>query len=166
MAAEESGGKFRENMGKTLTMAFIGLNLLVLGGGVFLVFSSSLGYKEPVSTEEDLNRELIEFRKTLRQKPVFYTMGAFNTNLDGVPRKLIRIEVNLEMLDEEGFEEVISLEAEARDAIMKILNATTYSDVETVQGKLHLKNQIISRFNSFLDKGVVRNVYFSDFVIQ
>ena len=131
-----------------------------------MVFSSTLGYQQPVSTEEDLNRELVELRKTLQQKPVFYAMGTFNTNLDGIPRRLIRLDVSLEMLDEEGFEEVISLEAEARDAIVRILNATMYADVETVQGKLHLKNRIISQFNYFLDKGVVRNVYFSDFVVQ
>ena len=61
---------------------------------------------------------------------------------------------------------MISLGAEARDAIVRILNTTVYTEVETVQGKLHLKNRIISQLNGFLDKGVVRNVYFSDFVVQ
>jgi len=166
MAEEEGDNKLKKDVGKILTRAFLGLNLVVLAGGSFLVFSSTLGYKPAVSTEEDLNKELVEFRKTLQQKPVFYTMNTFNTNLDGIPRRLIRMEVNLEMLDEEGFEEVISLGAEARDAIVRILNTTIYTDVETVQGKLHLKNRIISQLNGFLDKGVVRNVYFSDFVVQ
>ncbi|MCB0386588.1 MAG: flagellar basal body-associated FliL family protein [Bdellovibrionales bacterium] len=166
MAEEEGSEKPKKDMGKILTIAFMALNLGVLGGGAFLVYSSTLGYKAAVSTEEDLNKELVEFRKSLQQNPVMYTMETFNTNLDGVPRRLIRMELSLEMLDEEGFEEVISLGAEARDAIVRILNTTVYTEVETVQGKLHLKNRIISQLNGFLDKGVVRNVYFSDFVVQ
>ena len=38
--------------------------------------------------------------------------------------------------------------------------------VETVQGKLHLKNQIIAELNNELKKGVVKNVYFSELVVQ
>lgn len=166
MAEEEGSDKPKKDLGKIMTLAFMALNLTILAGGAFLVFSSTLGHKSAVSTEEDLNKELVEFRKSLHQKPVLYTMNTFNTNLDGIPRRLIRMEVSLEMLDEEGFEEVISLGAEARDAIVRILNTTVYTEVETVQGKLHLKNRIISQLNGFLDKGVVRNVYFSDFVVQ
>ncbi|MCB0363861.1 MAG: flagellar basal body-associated FliL family protein [Bdellovibrionaceae bacterium] len=166
MAEEEGSKKPKKDMGKILTLAFMVVNLGVLGGGAFLVYSSTLGHKPAVSTEEELNKELVEFRKSLQQNPVMYTMETFNTNLDGVPRRLIRMELSLEMLDEEGFEEVISLGAEARDAIVRILNTTVYTEVETVQGKLHLKNRIISQLNGFLDKGVVRNVYFSDFVVQ
>ena len=70
------------------------------------------------------------------------------------------------MLDEEGYEEVINLGPEARDSIVRILNEKRFGDVETVQGKLHLKNQIASELNVFLQQGVVKNVYFSDFVIQ
>jgi flagellar FliL protein len=49
---------------------------------------------------------------------------------------------------------------------MRILNGKTFEDVETVQGKLHLKNQIVAQLNSELKKGVVKNVYFSELVVQ
>ncbi|MCC7406316.1 MAG: flagellar basal body-associated FliL family protein [Bdellovibrionales bacterium] len=166
MAEEQAPAKPKMDVGKILTLVFVAINLLVLAGGAYLVYASTLGHHAKVSTEEELNKELAEFRKSLQQSPVLYTMETFNTNLDGVPRRLIRMELSLEMLDEEGFEEVISLGAEARDSIVRILNSTVYTDVETVQGKLHLKNRIIAQLNEFLDKGVVRNVYFSDFVVQ
>jgi flagellar FliL protein len=93
-------------------------------------------------------------------------MAPFNTNLDGVPRRLIRVELSLEMMDEEGYEEVIGIVPQARDSIMRILNSKTFSDIESVQGKLHLKNQVVADLNASLRKGVVKNVYFNELVVQ
>jgi flagellar FliL protein len=164
--AEGQQEKPKKDIGKILTLAFAGLNLLVLGGGAFLVYKSTLGYQVKSTTEIEAQRELASFEERLSDGPVMYSLEPFNTNLGGVPRRLIRMEVSLEMLDESGFEEVVGLGAKARDNIVKILNGKSYGEVETVQGKLHLKNQIITQVNGFLDKGVVQNVYFSDFVIQ
>jgi len=154
------------NTQKLLGFIFAGLNIAVLGAGVYLVYSSTLGVSTPVTTEKDAKIEVKKFEESLRGDPVLYTMEPFNTVLDGVPRRMVRMQVNLEMLDQEGFEEVINKNAQARDSINRILNSKSFGDVESVQGKLGLKNQIIGDLNAFLDKGVVKNVYFSEFVVQ
>ncbi len=154
------------DMGKILGFVFMAINLVVLGGGAFLVYTSTIGYHTPMISEDELDKELNDFRKSLQNDPIVFAMDTFNTNLEGVPRRFIRIKVNLEMLDEEGFEEVIDLGAEAKDSIVRILNEKRFMDLESVQGKLQLKNQIIAKVNSFLKRGVVKNVYFSDFVVQ
>lgn len=166
--AEEEGEvkKEKKDIGKLLGLVFMAVNLVVIGGGAYLVFSSTIGYKSPVITEDELNKELVEFREKLQENAVVFTMPEFNTNLDGLPRRLIRVEVNLEMLDEEGFEEVASLGAEPRDAIMRVFNRKRFHQLETVQGKLHLKNEIIRSVNAHLKVGVVKNVYFSRFIVQ
>jgi flagellar FliL protein len=163
MADEEQKPK---DVVKLLTFTLIAANLVVMFLGSYLVYSSTIGYKTPISSDEQLQKELKEFRRSLKTEAVVYTMDTFNTNLNGIPRRLIRLTVNLEMLDEEGFEEVIALGAEARDSVIQLINSKRLSDIETVQGKLHLKNQIISQVNSFLERGVVQNVYFSDFAVQ
>lgn len=155
-----------KNTQKLFGFIFAGLNLAGLGVGAFLVYSSTLGVKVDTTTEKEAKVEMEKFQESLRGDPVVYTMPTFNTNLDGVPRRLVRMEVNLEMLDEEGFEEVITKAPQAQDSINRILNGKTFNDIETVQGKLHLKNQIIGELNAFLDKGVVKNIYFSQFVVQ
>ena len=164
--AEDKQDKPKKDMGKIFALAFAVLNLAVLGGGAFIVYKSTLGYQVKSTSELEAQRELASFEEKLSEGPVMYSLEPFNTNLGGVPRRLIRMEVNLEMLDAEGFEEVMGLGAKARDRIMKILNSKSFGEIETVQGKLHLKNQIITQVNSFLDQGVVQNVYFSDFVVQ
>lgn len=164
--AEEESAKPARDIKKILTYAFMVVNLLVLGGGAYLVFMSTLGVKPKSLSNEQAERDIASFEETLRGDPVLYNMPPFNTNLDGVPRRLIRLELSLEMMDEEGYEEVINISPQARDSIMRILNSKTFTDVETVQGKLHLKNQIVSDLNGTLKKGVVKNVYFSELVVQ
>ena len=159
-------GKGGKNLGGLLLLVFVLLNLGVLGGGAYFVYKNTLGYKKKVTSEEIAQRELASFEERLSEGPVLFTMDPFNTNLNGVPRRLIRVQMSLEMLDAQGFEEVVGLGAQARDRVVQILNHKQFDDIESVQGKLHLKNQIIAQLNSFLDKGVVQNVYFSDFVIQ
>jgi flagellar FliL protein len=155
-----------KDMKKLMGFAFMGINLLVLGAGAYLVFASTIGVENKKISNEQAERELASFEQSLRGEPVLYTMAPFNTNLEGLPRRLVRLELSLEMMDEEGYEEVIGIVPQARDSIMRILNAKTFSDVETVQGKLHLKNQIVADLNSTLKKGVVKNVYFSELVVQ
>lgn len=163
--AEQNTAPPKDNS-KMMGFVFIAINMVFMLGGTFFVYTQTLGHHEPVTHNEDAERQLASFEETLRKEPVFYTMDTFNTNLDGVPRRLVRMEITLEMLDAEGFEEVIGMGAIGRDAIVRILNAKAYDQLETVQGKLHLKNQIIAQLNSFMKEGVVRNIYFNDFVVQ
>ncbi len=155
-----------KNLAQILVLFFIVVNLVTIGAGSFLVYISTMGHKTKVTSESDLDKEMDQFLKSLQNKPIMYTLDTLNTNLDGIPRRLVRVKLSLEMLDGEGFEEIINSGAETRDAIVRILNSTTYQDIESLQGKLQLKNRIIADLNGFLEKGVVRNVYFNDFVVQ
>ena len=164
--ADTAAPKPARDMKKIMSFAFIAFNLVVLGGGAFTVFTQTLGVEEKALSNAQAERDLASFEETLRGDPVLFTMSPFNTNLEGVPRRLIKMEVSLEMMDEEGYEEVIGIVPAARDSIMRILNAKTFTDVESVQGKLFLKNQIVAELNSSLKKGVVKNVYFNELVVQ
>jgi flagellar FliL protein len=167
MAEAEAPAKPKKDMGKLLGFMFAGVNILVLAAGVFLVYKSTLGVEHKSKSNEEAERELASFEDSLRgNNAVLYTMAPFSTNLDGVPRRLIRLDLSLEMMDEEGYEEVIGITPQARDSIMRLLNAKSFNDLETVQGKLHLKNQIIADLNNSLKKGVVKNVYFNELVVQ
>jgi flagellar FliL protein len=158
--------KPRPNIGKILGLGFAVLNLVVCGGGAFVIYTQTIGYQDPKISNQEALRELAEFHQRMESQPSMYNMDPLTTNLDGIPRRLVKVQMSLEMLDQEGFEEVINVGAGARDAIMRIMNATTYEDLETVQGKLQLKNQIIAQLNGLMKRGVVRQVYFSDLVVQ
>jgi flagellar FliL protein len=152
---------------KLLPVFFIVLNFGVCGAGVYMAFLATIGWEYPALTEaEEMKRRGEMVAKVPTQDAVLYTMDKFTVNLNGTPQRIIQTEVSLEMLDEKGFEEVVTLGPQARDEIVRILNGKSFSDIETIQGKLFLKDQIASSLNQILKTGVVRNVYFSEFIVQ
>jgi flagellar FliL protein len=155
------------NVKKIISIVLIALNLSVLGLGVFWVYSSTLGYESPTITEKSL-REPAALKEKFALQPMIYTMDKFVVNLSGLPKRTIRLQVNLDMIGPEAFQEIMDLEnrAKARDKIVRILNEKTFDDLESIQGKLFLKDKIVEEVNRTLDKGLVKDVYFTDFVMN
>ncbi|MNT07311.1 flagellar basal body-associated protein FliL [compost metagenome] len=157
-----------KNTGMILQLVFAVLNLGVMGGGAYLVYASTIGWHSPSISEEQVETEMASSAEHGEMAPLIYTMDKFTVNLEGEPKRTIRLEVNLQLLGAEGFEEVMEPEnrAKARDQIVRILNDKNFSDLESIQGKLFLKDKIASEVNHLLKKGVVKDVFFSDFVVQ
>lgn len=164
---KEAAGKTKLDTNKLLSLVLAAFNLLALGGGGYLVHKATLGYEMPTVREPAALAELNQDREnTENAEPVMYTMEPLTVNLNGTPQRMIRLEMTLEMLDKEGFEEVVTLGPRARDTVVQILNNKEFKDVETIQGKLFLKDQIAINLNQFMKKGVVKDVYFSGFLVQ
>jgi len=157
-----------KNVGMILTAVFAVLNLGVMGGGAYLVYASTIGWQSPKITEEMLETEMSSKSDDERYAPYIFTMDKFTVNLGGEPKRTIRLEVSLQMLGKEGYEEIMSPDsrAKARDKIVRVLNEKTFSELESIQGKLFLKDAIAMQVNSVLKEGVVKDVFFSDFVVQ
>ncbi len=155
------------NMGAILQIVGAVLCLAVSGGGAYLTYASTIGWESPKITEDQLQRNVASSENEVKE-PFIYTMDKFTVNLGGEPKRTIRLEVNLEMLGKDGFEEVINTEnrAKARDRIVRILNEQAFGDLESIQGKLFLKQSISAEINGILKKGIVKDIYFSEFIVQ
>lgn len=151
---------------KILLGALIALNVVTMIGGGVAVYFFKIADKRPAITEEKERAEMAEDREIRGDKPVLFTFDPFTINLDGRPRKLVRTTIQLEMLSEIGYEEAVDLTPVERDQIVRILNSKKYEDIETIQGKLFLKDQIMTAMNTILHKGSVKEVYFNEFVVQ
>ena len=153
--------------GMILQIVFAVINLSIMSVGAYLVYASTIGWHSPAISEEAAEAEMASLGDA-GDMPLVYTMDKFTVNLGGEPKRSIRLEVNLQMLGQEGFEEVMEPEnrARARDRIVRLLNEKNFSDLESIQGKLFLKDKIATEVNGLLSKGVVKDVYFSDFVVQ
>jgi len=143
------------------------LNLGGLGVGSFWVYSSTIGYESPYLVEEQL-RKPASLPESIEIGSNIYTLEKFVINLTGQPKRTIRIQVNLDMLSAQSFSEVMQADktAQARDRIIRILNDKNFSDLETIQGKLFLKDKIVEEVNKVLTVGLVKDVYFTDFVVN
>ncbi len=146
---------------------FSTINVAVLGLGTYIIYASTLGHEAAMITEKQM-REPANLKEKFAQSPMVYTMDKFVVNLAGLPKRTIRIQVNLDMIGPESFQEIMDVDnrAKARDKIVRILNEKTFDDLETIQGKLFLKDKIVEDINKILDKGLVKDVYFTDFVMN
>lgn len=151
---------------KILALLFVVVNIAAVGGAGFVVYKSTIGYVADPLSEKIEKEKFVERVKYFNEKPIVYTMDPFVINLSGEPSKTIQLELSLEMLSEVGYEEVITKTTEARDQIVKILNEKNYTELESIQGKLILKDQITVALNQYLRTGVVKGVYFTNFIVQ
>jgi flagellar FliL protein len=74
--------------------------------------------------------------------------------------------MNLEL---DGEELAIELEQKTplvRDIIIRVLTSKTLEEISTAKGKEKLKDQLVNQLNLRLQDGQVKNVYFTEFVIQ
>lgn len=92
---------------------------------------------------------------------------AFIVNL-GDPEATIyaRISITLEVANQQILQEIQKKEPIIRDAIIEIVSGKTSNEIRAPEGREQLKLEILKRINTILAKGGVRNVYFTEFVIQ
>lgn len=164
-AAENAPSKANKSMAWIMFLAFSGLNVLAGLASLFLVYNATIGFVYPSSTEQDLAKEMAE-RKPASQGEALYTLESMTVNLNGVPSRMMRVQLSLALLDEEGFEEIMDLGGRVRAEVARVLSSKNYNEIESLQGKLFLKDEIVLALNTMLKRGVVKDLYFTDFVVQ
>lgn len=143
----------------------LALNVLGIVAGLYLVYDVTIGEDRRVVTEKDAFEE-VRKSEIFGDKPIVYSLDPFTVNLADEDERIVQIEVTLEMIDEDGFEEVVTMGGQARDTIVHILNGKSYGDIESIQGKLYLKDEITLALNAQLERSFIKDIYFSRFVIQ
>ncbi|MDH5762880.1 MAG: flagellar basal body-associated FliL family protein [Nitrospinota bacterium] len=80
--------------------------------------------------------------------------------------RILKVTVTLELNNPAVRPEVEDNRQKIMDSILVLLSSKTFEDVYSIQGKFKLKDEITTRVNRFLALGHVREVYFSEFLIQ
>lgn len=98
---------------------------------------------------------------------IMFPLENFTVNLlSESGRRYLKCEMNLEMDGKELSPELEEKKAVFRDIIIRILSSKSLEEISTVKGKEKLKEEIVRDLNSRLKDGKVKNVYFTDFVVQ
>jgi flagellar FliL protein len=50
--------------------------------------------------------------------------------------------------------------------ILLLLSSKTLEQIQDIDGKIALRNELVSRINQALQQGRIKNLYFTEFVIQ
>ncbi|WP_170018365.1 flagellar basal body-associated protein FliL [Campylobacter sp. RM16190] len=80
--------------------------------------------------------------------------------------RFLKTKVDLELNNEVLTPEIDKKKSLIRDIIIRTLSSKTFEEVSTIKGKDRLKDEIVDRLNEVLADGHIKNIYFTDFVVQ
>ncbi len=164
--AEETKEQEQQKGGKKKLIIILMLVLLLLGGGAaaykFLVFD-----KQQEQKKEKKAEKIVDEIKNIEDIGVQFDVGTFIVNLqDRDADRYLKITIVLDVQDDKIKAELEKRLPQVKDAITTLLFTKTSNDLRTPEGIEELKEEILKRVNAILPIGGVKNVYFTDFVIQ
>jgi len=96
-----------------------------------------------------------------------FPLDPFIVNIyDGQELRYLRVKVEFETAAADAKGEIELRQAPLRDAILVLLTTKTLQDIQDLQGKNQLRDEILVAVNKILPPGKVSRVYFTDFVVQ
>lgn len=81
-------------------------------------------------------------------------------------RKLLKINMELEVDGDDVQAEIEKLKPKIRDIIIITLSSKTYAQISTRDGKESMRDEIRDQVNLFLTKGKIKRVYFTEFIFN
>ncbi len=159
---EESQGKGKK---KILIIALV--LLILLGAGGAAAYKLLVLDKKKKEQKEKKAEKIVEDIKNIEDLGVQFDVGTFIVNLqDKDADRYLKITIVLDAQDEKVKAELDKRLPQVKDAITTLLFTKTSQDLRTPEGIEQLKEEILKRVNAILPIGGVKNVYFTDFVIQ
>lgn len=156
-----------------LPLILAGAAAFILGGGAGFGASAVFGSDDAEAAEiecEEGDEDCVPSEgEGAEPEPVrvVHSLGSFTVNLRGSGGgRVLRMEVQVETNDT-ALPVVEENSAQLRDAVITLASDYSYADVEGLDGKTRLRDELLGRVNTLLPSdGRVERVYFTEFVVQ
>jgi len=155
-------------MSNKILIILIGVFLLVvvaMGGGFFMMWnkmsSMNVAKNEKVESESEVEEEVSKEMGPTKKLETFIVNLA-----DQGGTRYLRISMDLELETKEATQVVDKRLPKIRDAILTILPTKKYEDIGTVEGKIALRNEMLTKLNELMEPEKIKNIYFTEFVVQ
>ena len=179
----EEGEGEGEKKSKLKLIIILVVALLVLGGGGFAAYKFFLAPKDPavveggeggpkVTAEGEAGKEGNGKEGEGKQggaaaKSIVYPLDPFIVNLaDPVGNRYLKVRLALDLSSAALQTEVENRVPLLRDSILLLLSSKTFAEINSMEGKLKLRGEILHRINQALKTGKVTTIYFTEFVVQ
>ncbi|WP_024955189.1 flagellar basal body-associated protein FliL [Sulfurospirillum arcachonense] len=165
---KKSGG----NM--VLILIVVLLVVLLVGGGLAAFFllgsdneGTSSGQMQQNSQSTPAKRKSSGRSSNYLTIGPMYPMSQFVVNLlSESGSKYLKVALDIELDSEELAPEMDKKKALLRDIIIRALSSKTFEEVSTMKGKDRLKDEIVNKINDVLTDGQIKNIFFTDFIVQ
>jgi len=147
-----------------LKFIVLGVIVIAVGAGGYLGWDLLVkGKKEEAGTPKS--------RPQIRREEVgiIYPLESFIVNLmdkTGLGKRYLKVKIIIEIGGEEAKKVVDGQKPQLRDTILLLLSSQSFKEINTMEGKLELKQALLSRINQTLGEGIVQRIYFTEFVVQ
>ena len=173
---EEEKKEKKSGSNLVLIIIIILLVLILVGGGIAAYFLLSDNGNEPqanTGTQTTQNNQAkMSKKKVVRNSDLLqigpvYPLDQFIVNLlsQGGAR-FLKTKMDLELSGPELTAELDKKKPLIRDIIIRTLSSKTFQEVSTSRGKEKLKDELVDKINAVLADGNVKNIFFTEFVVQ
>jgi len=164
---EESSSNNGGGNSKLLLIVIIVLLLILLVVGGLVAYFLLSGDDNPEQPQEPQKVEKKREVKNMTEIGPIYPLDQFIVNLvSNNANRYLKCKIDLELDSPELQQEVDKKLPAIRDLIIRILSSKSVEEIQTAKGKEKLKEEIKRKINEMLTTGEIRNVYFTEFVIQ
>lgn len=133
--------------------------VLLLGGGGY--FGWSMYQQKPDEALSETEEEA--------KVPVIHPLQSFIVNLadkKGMGKRYLKVTMEVEVENEKNRVKVENNTPQIRDTVLLLLSSKQINEINTMEGKLDLKQALLSRMNRITGEGIIKRIYFSEFVVQ
>ncbi len=155
-APAEAGGKKK----LIIIIAAVALVAIIGGGAAFFM----LGGEEE---KPDPEAEAAAMASKAKAVGPMVNIDTFVVNiLDDEENRYLKAAITIEVDAPAAADEITARLPQIQDAILLLIGNKTFGELRDMQGKMQLRAELINRLNEILNKGKVKRIYFTDFVVQ
>lgn len=157
----EEGKDQNKKSGKMKWVIMLLVLLLLAGGGYF---AYTMYFQNSTETAEPQDVQLEDVDPADSQ---VVTLPSFLVNLsDPLGRRYIKLTLDVEVASSDAAQVLETSSAKVRDAVILLLSSKSYADLASLESKILLKNELVTRLNQIIGSSKVVRVYFTELVIQ
>jgi flagellar FliL protein len=151
-----------------LKWIILGGVLIALGAGGFFGWRVFSNPGDPEEASEELVTEEIQVEEEEAEKVILQLEPVVANLVDklSMGKRYLKITIALELNNEKAMEKVSRYQPQIKDTILMLLTSQTFDEIRTIEGKLDLKQTLLTRINQAVGNRIVHRIYFTEFVVQ
>ncbi|OYW13298.1 MAG: hypothetical protein B7X02_02485, partial [Rhodospirillales bacterium 12-54-5] len=153
---------------KKLLFIIVGVVLLLaIGGGLFAAGVIGGKKAEKIDGEAGDAEHPAEAAKPV-DAPVYYELPQFLVNLNSATSRtsFLKMSVTLELRDKAAVSTVEANKPRIVDVFNTFLRELKPADVQGSAGIYHLRDELMARLNATVEEGLVKDILFSEIIVQ
>ena len=164
-ATEAAGSQEAPKKSKLMFFIILGVTIMLVGGGGFFAYTKFMTHKPTAAGEEKKE----EGGKGESGKAIgeILPLEPFVVNLaDPSGKRYLKLKVELELENPDAAEKDKQVIPKLRDTVIMLLTSLSFDEVMTPEGKIRIRDELLERFNQIMRPDRIKNIYFTDFVVQ